>query len=179
MKAQLEISFGNCKFSHNCICLFKDSFEASSETIFYVYDEGGDSQQPVKIVSKNEKFQLTVNNETNKQVCLTKTDKCLFTDETSKCDCLLFDDVQLYFIEIKSCSSGSRSNRRRTASNQLRQTIEHFRLNNIDFSKYKATALICFKSVEPKIIQASRNSASAIFKEQYGVLLEEGNVINF
>lgn len=182
MRIQLETALGNCKFPHLCTCNTKNSFEETNEAIFYVYDEeGGQNQNPSRIVNNDEDFQLTIHNESKKNICFVKTDKCLVVEEESlqKCDCLVFDDKQFYYVEIKTCKSGKRAQRRREVIPQLASTIDLLLENKIDLKDFKTTALICFKTTFPRIIQASQKSASAIFKEKYNIDLAEGNEIVF
>ncbi len=180
MRTQLETALGNCKFPHLCTCNTRSSFEETNEAVFYVYDEeGGESEKPVRIVAADFTYQLTVKNELQKQIHFVKTDKCLIEKDISKCDCLLFDDKQFFFVEIKNSSTGSRKANRVKAVGQLKSTIDLFIENNIELKEYKTTALICFKSIYPKIIQASQNSSRAFFMEQYNINLAEGNEIVF
>ncbi len=179
MKDLITQTFGGCK-NGLCNCKIKHPFEEHTASTFYVYDEGGGTlQQPVRVVSKENTFQLTVNNPTNKAIILGKLDKCLFDDTLSKCDCMLYDNEQLFFVEIKSSSVGSRGNKRRKAAGQLKQTIQYFRDSGSLFEGFKVIALICFKANEPRIIQPSRNSESAFFLLEMGVRLQEGNSIVF
>ena len=179
MKDQIIDIFGGCK-NALCNCNIKEPFEEHTATTFYVYDEeGGTSQQPVRVVSNEQSFQLTVNNPANKTIVLGKLDKCLFDDSLSKCDCMLYDNEQLFFVEIKSSSLGSKGSKRRKAVEQLKQTILLFRSNGIAADGLKTMALICFKTKEPRIVQPSRNTASAFFLSEMGVRLEEGNSIDF
>lgn len=179
MRKEFEDAFGNCKYQEGCVCNTKESYEYIDDGIFYVFDEGGDSETPVKIVNANSVFQLTVKNNGRNSILLIKTDNCLFTDDNSKCDCILSSDSKIFFVEIKSCNAGGRGKSRGKAAEQLKSTIDLLKSKNIDFSSMKSSALICFKSTEPRIIQASRNSSNALFKQNYGVPLEEGNVIEF
>lgn len=183
MRVILETALGNCKFQHLCLCDKKNSFEETNDTIFYVFEEeDGQNRIPSRIVHREEDFQLTVHNESKKNIFFVKTDKCLVIEERNqkKCDCLVFDDTQFFFVEIKTCKSGKRAERRREAIIQLEYTINLLlKENNVNFHGLKTTALICFKTTVPRIIQASKKTASAIFKEKYNVDLAEGSEIAF
>lgn len=179
VKDSLLNVFGGCNNPH-CICTINQPFEDYNTTVLYVFDDdSGTSSQPVKVVTNEHPFQLTINNPSNNIITVGKLDKCLFTDAVSKCDCLVTDNNQLFFVEIKNASSGSRGARRTKAARQLRLTIQTLKDNRFELENYKATALICFKSEEPRITQASRNSAFALFRDEMGIRLEEGNVIDF
>jgi hypothetical protein len=179
MKNLIKKALGNCKFPDRCICEIKNSFERVIDEIFYVFDDGNESKNPVKVVSGDHSYQLTITNKNNKEIFLIKTDKCLITEEIRKCDCIISSDVESYLVEIKSCSSGTRSKARSKAATQLISTINYLHQHQISFIGHKLTALICFKTTEPRITQASRNSARVIFKDNYGVVLKEGNIIDF
>ena len=178
VKDRLTNTFGGCKNTH-CACTIQHPFEDYQDTVLRIFDEGGESTQPVRIVSDEESYQLTVNNPANKAITIGKLDKCLFTDAVSKCDCLVTDNEQLFLVEIKTATSGQRNSRRKEAARQLRLTLQTLKDNGFSVEDYKATALICFKSNEPRIPQASRNTASAFFLLEMGVRLEEGNSIEF
>jgi len=110
---------------------------------------------------------------------LVKTDNCLFTDDTKKCDCILFDDKQLFLAELKEATKSKRRECRVEARKQLIVTINLMSSKRINRENYKTFALICFKSREPRIIDTRVNSYRAIFLEKYQVHLEEKNVISF
>ena len=147
MRTQLEAALGNCKFQHLCVCNTKNSFEQINESVFYIYDEeSGQNEIPVRKVNIEDDFQLTVENENQKDIHLVKSDKCLIENDKSKCDCLLFDDKQFFIVEIKTCKSGKRAERRREAVLQLESTINILKENGIDLEGFNSTALICFKT---------------------------------
>ena len=124
MKDQIINIFGACK-NELCNCTNRVPFEEHTTSTFYVYDEeGGTSQQPVRVVGKEQSFQLTVNNPSNKTIVLGKLDKCLFDDTVSKCDCMLYDNGQLFFVEIKSSSSGSRGTKKKKSNGSIK--ANHF-----------------------------------------------------
>ena len=179
MREILEPLFGNCKYQASCICNTKDSFEFVNNKIFYVFDEGEDSQTPVKIVNENDEYQLTVSNDKQQIITLIKTDKCLIENNLSKCDCIISSAETVFFIEIKSCGAGTRNIRRRKAVSQLSSTLTYIKSKGTDLSKLKIVALICLKSSEPRITQASKKTAAVAFKETFGAYLEEGNSISF
>jgi len=173
----LRAAFGDCKRPASSLCPVNTSFEYPEGYSFYVYDN--EDNQPISIVESSQDYHLTVRNHTNSPVCIVKTDKCLFTDEHKKCDCILFDAKNLFFVEMKNSAIGSRSANRKKAAIQLGDTIQLFENNNIDFKKHTAKAIICFKTNNTYPTQPSRNTLRAVFLEKYGVSLEEGNEIEF
>jgi|SRR5579863_4622647 len=179
MRAELEAALGTCKFTDKCNCTIINSFESESAPVFYLFDEGGESGRPVRIVPKDHDFQLTVNNPNIREIHLAKLDKCLIDNDISKCECLLFDTSRLFFVEIKTSSSGTRRNKRKKAREQLGNTINLLRQRGVDFNHYQAKAVICFKQTEPRITNSSENTARATFLQQHRVELEERNYVDF
>lgn len=180
MKDDLIHALGECKRPATCHCITKSSYESTNNKHFCIFDEGETSQNPIRmVVDESLSHQLTVHNETQKEIHVVKVDKCLLTDSIQKCDCAIFDEANTYLVEIKTSNSGNRGNRRRAAINQLESTIQLLQSHNIQIDKHNTTALICFKTMVPKIIQASRSSKQAEFKAKYNISLEEGNTIYF
>jgi hypothetical protein len=177
MRNELETVFGDCHFSHNCGCIFKSSFISIRKKNFYIYDEGGISNNPIEIHDTAGDCQLAVKNPLQKDVLVVKVDKCLLPEDTQKCDCIISTTNEAYLVEIKSCSPGKRGARRKKAQEQLEATINYLRDRNVQLAGYEVTALICFKSIEPRITKASINTMNAIFKEKFNISLKEGNVI--
>ena len=173
---QLKNKFGDCKFAGSSQCSIKSSYHFIDDEVFYIFDSV--DAQPVQVRNDGAK-QLTVLNSSKSEICLVKTDNCLFTSEISKCDCVLISDKKFYFVEIKSGKTGNRKDKRNKAVHQLGATIEHFVNNEIDISARDAKAIICFKSERDYPVSASTNSKRAIFQEKYKVSLEEGNNIEF
>lgn len=172
----LKSKFGDCKFLAVSDCM--GSYETTNAAAFCIYDPPNEQNKPVRIVNVNDDYQLNVLNTDNLEVCLVKTDKCLFAD-LSKCDCLLFSNKKFFFIEIKSSSSGTRKDKRYAAVGQLDATIKNLNDNGFSLDDYDAKAIICFKHENKYPIQVSRNTRRAEFFEKYKVSLEEGNTIEF
>lgn len=175
MLAQLKKSLGECKFALTSICEDKSSYETIYAERFHICDNPND-ERPVKIVF-NGKYQLTVLNPQLTEVVLVKTDHCLLKKDIKKCDCVLYSDDKLFFIEIKS--SGNRGVRRRGAVEQLGSTIEIFLQAGINLSGREVKAIICFESDLTKPTSASANTRRAMFSDKYATSLEEGNEIIF
>jgi hypothetical protein len=178
MNAQITLFknvFGECKYLNTSPCLQKTSYQTTTSPLFGIFDEKDEA--PVLVVDINNEHQLKVKNPANGAVCIIKTDKCLFTDETKKCDCILFNNNKLFFVEIKD--SNNKSVARRKAAEQLGVSIELLVQNNIDLTQYETKAIICFKSGATRPTQPSLNTKRAIFLETYNISLEEGNLIEF
>lgn len=142
-------------------------------------DDNNESTHPVRIVNACDIHQLKVKNADKTDICLIKTDKCLFTDEHKKCDCILFNKNKFFLVEISECSTGNKGNKRDKAIKQLGDTIEMLQESGIDLSDYESTAIICFKSGKTRPIQTSFTTKQALFNEQYKIKLGETNFISF
>jgi hypothetical protein len=177
MQALLESTFGDCKFKHISDC--NGSYENTTNTEFYIYDPPPEINQPVRIVAATDDYQLTIQNPNNFEICLVKTDRCLFPNDIAKCDCLLFNDEKFFFVEIKTSSTGGMKEKRNKAVKQLGATISILKNNEILLTDLDTKAIICFKKRELYPIRTSANSQRAVFLSEYNISLEEGNKIEF
>lgn len=177
MKTLIRASFGDCKHLATSTCSLRSSYQTITDPVFYVCD--ADDGRPSQIVSAHEDHQLIVENPNMLEIEFIKTDKCLFPNQVSKCDCILHSTDKLFFVEIKWSSAGNRNAKRNKAVEQLAATIEAFRNENIDLTNYETQAVICFKRQDKYPTRASANSQRAIFLDKYKVKLEEGNTISF
>lgn len=122
---------------------------------------------------------LWVNNQSQKQIHFLAIDKCLFFDnntDPTRCDCALFDENRICFIEIKESNKSNRRKRRGEAIEQLSKTINFFKNKGIDFPQFDA--LVCFSTYQafPK----RRNLDKEIeFLNECGGFLYEGNLEEF
>lgn len=170
--------FGDCKRNQNSLCELKTSYEIISTSFFCVFDDiRNESQEPVRIVDTSGDYQLRVKNVNRENICLIKTDKCLFTDNHKKCDCILISKDKCFLVEISEATN--RHRKRIDAVEQLSITIELLKDEGIDLTTFETKAIICFKSGKTKPTQTSFNTRQAIFNEKYKVQLEEGNFISF
>jgi len=122
---------------------------------------------------------LWVINKHQKEVFFLAIDKCLFfdkADDPSRCDCALFDENRICFVEIKESNKSKRRDRRNKAIEQLAKTINLFKSLGIDFPQFDA--LVCFSTYQtfPK----RRNLDKEIeFLNECGAFLYEGNLEEF
>lgn len=178
--SKLKAVFGECKRESLC-CAHKTSYEVITDKNFFIFDDRT-TELPVTVVGRMAKHQLTVNNrnKNENEVCLVKTDKCLFiTDAHKKCDCILFNTKKIFFVEISEASNAGKSQKRNHAIKQLGTTISLFKSGNVDISKYEAHAIICFKNGKSRPTQAGFNAKRENFRNTYKVFLDEINEISF
>lgn len=166
----LKEKLGDCKFTGISLCEHKSPYHHIAEKLFYIHD--AENNQPVKIVLSGD-YQLTVNNQLTAEICVVKTDKCLIkeVEGQKKCDCILFNNRRLYFVEIKSGRTGKRGERKRKAKEQLGATIDNLRSNGINLSNLELQAIICIKNHSRKIPQVTEQTMMEKFREQYNVKL--------
>ena len=114
-----------------------------------------------------------------KTLHLLAIDHCFFSDsDPQRCDCLIFDDQFLCFVEFKlEVKPRKATDRLKEARDQLGSTIEFFKSEIEPFSEsffdFKLEAYVVMKEhVYPKQ-RASRESVFVKFLEKYGVALFE------
>ena len=170
-------ALGDCKRADVSKCQSRTPYEIVQNSTFCVFDEK--NEEPIRIVTGNDEYQLIVRNHNREKICVVKTDKCLFADDHKKCDCIIFNKNTIYLVEIKSSSPGAKSSKRQRAIIQLGDTIKLLLDNNIDLLKYQTKAIICFKEGKTRPTQPSLNTQRAVFFNEYKISLEEGNEIIF
>jgi hypothetical protein len=123
--------------------------------------------------------QLWVSNPKMKQIHFLAIDKCMFfdvKDEPSRCDCALFDETRICFVEIKDSNESNRRKRRKKAIDQLSKTINLFREKGIDFPQFDG--LVCF-STSKSFPKRRMLSQEIEFLNECGGFLYEGNSETF
>jgi hypothetical protein len=171
----LKKAFNDCKRLDTSKCQFRTSYHEISNKKFFVIDENND--EPVRILEHKGNAQLTVLNKGGKEICLVKTDKCLFTDAHKKCDCILFSNDKIYLVEIKS--GRKRGAARKTAEVQLADTISILKNKNLLPETHKTTAIICLKGGKTKPTQTASNTKRALFFQEHQIILDESEQIYF
>lgn len=135
-----NLNFGTCISNH-------------SESEIYVKDIDNGS---CEISHKND-FDVLINNPSQKKLSFLKIDKCVYTDgdgQGRKCDLSINDNLNVYFIEIKSIKQENFSKRLKTddkkddALDQLIQTINKFKIKFPSLNLRNVHAVIALK---PKI----------------------------
>jgi hypothetical protein len=127
----------------------------------------------------SESGHLWVNNMSQKDIHFLAIDKCLFFDkdnDPSRCDCALFDENRICFVEIKVTNPTKRSVRRAKAIQQLAKTINLFRNSKVNCNSVEA--YICFSNKFPKNSSVDLNKKLE-FELECGAVLKETNQIEF
>lgn len=148
---------------HHCL-------ETISDSEFYIYDSG--EKQRCFILSdetNSTDIQLfKVINYNNQNIRFLAVDKCLFfdSDKLKRCDCILYNEEYLCFVEIKKVDTArNRNSAKKTARAQLYSTITIFK-ERIDFENRIVEAYLCvgYKPTNPAIL-ASSQSAKVAFED--------------
>lgn len=176
MKAEILEHIGGCT-NVDCACAEKNQpFISCSDPVAFLYDTDADSKkQPCQLVSKSDEYQITILNKPKKPFVLVKFDACIITDSESRCDALVYNDCQFYFVEIKDTKLNQKSSVRKKAIKQLKASVE--RLSEVDFNDREKFAIIAFSSPKSRIINTASNKQRALFMDNFGIKLMEGHAL--
>ncbi len=180
MKQQINLfkeKLGDCKGNKFAKCEVRSSYEVINFQKFFIVDQKG--EQPVKVLSNNEnqKCDLTVENSRRLNICLIKTDNCLFTKDHQKCDCILFNSNKIFLVELSTAQN--RTAKRKDAIMQLKATIKKLKEKNITLPSYDKKAIICFRTPKSRTTQSASNSKRDEFFQDTGYKLDDDNKIVF
>jgi hypothetical protein len=126
---------------------------------------------------EEEYWNLCLENDSSKEILLLENEFSIMKNEVSKkCDWVLFENNNLYFVESKDVKPRSRNKERKDAIKQLIATIEFYN-SRIDLSSINLFSQICFKS-NSRIIKTGDQARKKIFS-QYNSDFTEGNHIIF
>jgi len=138
---------------------------------FEIYD--CETKKRCYIIEKNGHFKVL--NPNNKDIGFLAVDKCLFFDDDNfqKCDCIIFDNYTICFIEIKECKPKRRQGHKKKAEQQLQSTIQIFTDRVKMNRKIEAYLSVGCSSTRPSRTASSKN-AQAIFMRDFNALLFDG-----
>lgn len=154
--------------------LEKDICYKTLEDCFYYLEDIKDAVTRFKL--EDEYWNLCIENENSKEILLLENEVSIMKNETTKkCDWVLFENNNLYFIESKDVKPRSRNKERKDAIKQLIASIEFFN-SKIDLSSINLFSQICFKS-NSRIIKTGDQARKKIFS-QYNSDFTEGNYIS-
>ncbi len=127
-------------------------------------------------VTEEEYWNFCIENPDNKNIIFVENEFCVMSNiGTKKCDWVLIESNNSYFIESKDVKPRSRNKERKDATKQLIASIE-FYTTNLDFSNENLFAVICFKS-KSKIIKTGDQIRRLMFKEKYNTSYFEANIL--
>jgi hypothetical protein len=117
-----------------------------AETIFFVYDEPVNQGRCYAHTNSDGLIQFTVENTSGSPIYFLAVDHCILSDsDPKKCDFILFDDLTLCFVEIKTATMRQRKPQRRRAKEQLIEFIKYFR-EHLPLADEQIEAYICVLS---------------------------------
>lgn len=144
----------------------------------YLIPRSGDPSTPV--------LGLLVENPMQQPIYLLALDTCFFdSSDPKRCDCLLFDNHYLCFVELKLNVNVRRqaADKLNDARSQLGSSIQFFKINVLpNLSSAVAYKLEAYAVMQDNIYpsnRASRNTVFVRFLEEHGVELFEKNTKSF
>lgn len=149
---------------------------SSSKNKFGLCDDPPPAKKPAYIDENNQdKWIATVINNNNKIICFIAIDHCIKIkrnngDDTRKCDCALFYEDTIIFIELKS---GKKGKWIKDAKDQLKETIDFFEGKGFIQAYRHKKAYICNRKVNTK----TQNKMKRFFKETGYSLKIKKNII--
>ena len=131
------------------ICL-----ETLSQKQFFIKDD--DNQKPSYIVETNGEFKVL--NNTNDTIHFLKTDSCVYSSKPPKrCDCILYNNNTVCFIELKHTKRTQWKSKRESAEKQLETTILELKNEKIIQNKTLEAFMCCtFCDINDNITKISR-----------------------
>ncbi|MEZ4705817.1 MAG: hypothetical protein R3A44_01345 [Caldilineaceae bacterium] len=162
--------------------------EARAESRLLAY-EGDDLRSYLKKVREPEDAPFVgflIKNDKQHQIFLLALDACFFhSDGPKRCDCLIFDDNYLCFVELKLNVTVRRQSTAKLndARQQLGESIRFFKTNVLpnvvtDIPHKLEAYAVMQDAVYPRN-RAARQTVFVRFLEQYGVRLFEASIKEF
>lgn len=141
----------------------------------YYLEEIKDST--VQLKTEEEYWNLCLENENLREILFLENEYSIMKNEDSKkCDWVIFENNNIYFIESKDVKLRGRKKERIDATKQLITTIEFYK-TKINLDTVTIFSQICFKS-NSRIVKAGDQARKVLFK-QYNSEFSEGNLIKF
>ena len=135
MKQSIESAFPQV-LQGNCL-------KSTTEPAFELFDSQVPPQRCYIKHNHDQEGHFLVKNDSRKTIYFLAIDKCIFGDDAeTHCDCALFDENVLCFIEIKDAGKRTRKEHRRKAYQQLKSTILVFTVRGGVKTKFKWKQLL-------------------------------------
>lgn len=143
---------------------------------YYIYDDNVNNK--LLFQNENEKWNLNIINNSEKQVNFFQNDGCLMKqNELKKCDWLCVFENNFYFIEAKDVKMKKKNAERKDAFEKFEATIPYFINLYPNIKTMKIFVIVNFRS--PKITSASDKARSSFYNENYNAKYEETNRLEF
>ena len=143
---------------------------------YYIYDDNI-KNKPL-FLNENEKWNLLIINNSEKQVHFFQNDGCLMKqNDLKKCDWICAFENNFYFIEAKDVKLKKRNSERKDAVEKFMCTIPYYLNLYPIIKKMQIHVIINFRS--PKITSASNKARQTYFDENYNAKYKETNRLEF
>ena len=148
MKQRLKVAFRGFANFDGCI----ENINHHSFKVFDFKNEYCRIVRSGELKDKQDEETLDVTNPNNKTIYCLSTDKCLLNKvEGKKCDCVLFDDKTIIFVEMKTNAStqikGALEKECNHAIEQILSINRLFIQKEVIFDEYRKLGIICFKKI--------------------------------
>lgn len=161
MKLKIETAYPHC-VDNACISIYND-------TNFYIQECLNPEYCKKRNDAPDEEIDFLVENNNRKDIGLVAIDKCLYDENgPSRCDCAVFEEHIIAFIEFKLGNNRKRTDRLKEARMQLASTIMEFKKRNIIDSTniIRTYAHVGFHQTKPAV-NATILAAIAHFNEKF------------
>lgn len=103
---------------------FVSCLESRDEKHFFIQD-GKTTKEPAYIVLEKGEFEVI--NNTQEPIYFLPTDSCVYdSSDNTRCDCIVYNDDTMCFIELKCIKLKNLTKNRKKAESQLEETIKNF-----------------------------------------------------
>lgn len=142
---------------------------------YYIIDNK--KEEITDFVNKEDKWELEINIQSDEKNYFFDNERHIMNLEVcKKCDWLLFNNKDLYFIEAKDVRPTKRVKERKDAKLKFRDTIKFYKENFTIPKNLKLNAILNFKNSR-EITGAASKENKAYYKEILGLNYEEQNVL--
>nr|WP_315158679.1 hypothetical protein [uncultured Flavobacterium sp.] len=126
--------------------------------------------------SEEEYWNLCLENDSSKEILLLENEFSIMKNEVSKkCDWVLFENNNLYFVESKDVKMRGRAKERIDATKQLIASIVFYK-SKMELTAVTIFSKICFKS-KSKIIKSGDQARKVLFKQFDSEFTEANHII--
>ena len=148
MEQRLKVAFKGYANFEGCV----ENVNHDSFKVFDFENECCRIVQSGELKDKQHEETLDVINPNNKIIYCLSTDQCLLkTVDGEKCDCVLFDDKTIIFVEMKTnASTQIKVTLEKECNHAIEQILSINRLfiqKKVIFDEYRKLGIICFKKI--------------------------------
>ena len=155
------------KNNENRIILSKDTY--------FIIDNK--KEERTDFVNKENNWELKIEISTEEENIFFDNERHIMNHEISKkCDWLLFNSSEIYFIEAKDVKLNNRRKERNNAKLKFKDTTDFYKKNFIISENMNLNAVLNFRS-NNEITGAASKENKAYYKEILGLNYEEKNVL--